>query len=361
MSGTDRGRTDAQASVPLLVTALARHPVPRPPVWLMRQAGRYLPEYRALRQKAGDFLKLCYSPELAAEATLQPVRRFGLDAAILFSDILVVPDALGCGVSFAQGVGPQIEPLRDDAAIARLRRDGLAEHLAPVYKAITRVRRSLPPATAVIGFAGAPWTLAAYMIEGGPSTDYATARAFALGQPDSFARLIAVLSEAVIAHLNAQIEAGADVVQLFDSWAGILPEPEFERWCRAPAAKIVTRLKARHPEIPIIAFPRGAGIRYRSFVQAVPVDAVSLDTSVPLAWAREALPDVCLQGNLDPAALVAGGAIACREARRILEALGDRPFVFNLGHGVLPQTDPAAVAALVDYVKSVRLPGHSPS
>jgi uroporphyrinogen decarboxylase len=361
MSGTDRGSADAPAGVSLLVAALRRGCVARPPVWLMRQAGRYLPEYRALRQRAGDFLELCYSSDLAAEATLQPVERFGLDAAILFSDILVIPDALGCRLSFEQGAGPRLEPVRNAAAVARLRRDDLAEHLAPVYEALQQVRRSLPAATGLIGFAGAPWTLAAYMIEGGSSGEYATARAFALGQPDSFARLIALLSEAVIAHLDAQIEAGADVVQLFDSWAGILPEPEFERWCQVPVANIVTRLKARHPEIPIIAFPRGAGLRYRSFVQAVPVDAVSLDTTVPLSWAREALSDVCLQGNLDPVALVAGGAIACREARRIVEALGDRPFVFNLGHGVLPQTDPAAVAALVDYVKSVRLPGHSES
>jgi uroporphyrinogen decarboxylase len=357
MSGTDRGMPDAPAGGPLLVVALRQRCVARPPVWLMRQAGRYLPEYRALRQRGGDFLELCYSPDLAAEATLQPVRRYGLDAAILFSDILVIPDALGSRVSFAQGAGPRLAPVRDAAAIAKLRRAGLAKRLAPVYEALRQVRASLPPATAVIGFAGAPWTLAAYMIEGGAAADFATARAFALGRPDSFARLIALLCEAVIAHLDAQIEAGADVVQLFDSWAGVLPEPEFERWCQEPAAKIVTRLKARHPEVPIIAFPRGAGVRYRNFVQAVPVDAVSLDTSVPLAWAREALPDVCLQGNLDPAALVAGGAIACREARRIVAALGDRPFVFNLGHGVLPQTDPAAVAALVDYVKSVRLPG----
>jgi uroporphyrinogen decarboxylase len=358
MSGIDRGRTDTPAGGLLLVAALQRRFVVRPPIWLMRQAGRYLPEYRSLRQQSGDFMELCYSSELAAEATLQPVRRFGLDAAILFSDILVVPDALGCEVTFEQGAGPRLDPVRDSAAIDKLRRDGLAERLAPVYEALRLVRRSLPPAIAVIGFAGAPWTLAAYMIEGGASADFAMARAFALGQPDSFARLIAVLGEAVFAHLDAQIEAGADVVQLFDSWAGILPEPEFERWCQAPLAQIVTRLKARHPEVPIIAFPRGAGVRYRSFVRAVPVDGVSLDTAVPLAWAREALPDVCLQGNLDPAALVAGGAIACREARRIVEALGDRPFVFNLGHGVLPQTDPAAVAALVDYVKSVRLPGH---
>jgi uroporphyrinogen decarboxylase len=346
-------------NVTLLVAALRQSPVQRPPVWLMRQAGRYLPEYRSLRRRTGHFLELCYSPDLAAEVTLQPLRRYALDAAILFSDILVVPDALGCAVSFEQGAGPRLEPVRDKAAIARLRPDGLTARLAPVYAALRQVRASLPPSTALIGFAGAPWTLAAYMVEGGAASEFYAARAFALQQPEAFAQLIALLSEAIMAHLEAQIEAGADVVQLFDSWAGILPEPEFERWCQTPIARIVTRLKARHPEVPIIAFLRGAGGRYPTFVQAAPVDSVSLDTTVSLAWARHALPKVCLQGNLDPAALLAGGAVACREARRIIETMGDRPFVFNLGHGVLPQTDPMAVAALVDYVTSVRLPGRS--
>jgi uroporphyrinogen decarboxylase len=348
-------------NVPLLLAALRQSPVSRPPVWLMRQAGRYLPEYRALRRRAGHFLELCYSPDLATEATLQPVRRFPLDAAILFSDILVVPDALGCAVSFEEGAGPRLEPIQNAAAVARLRPENLPEHLAPVYAALRQVRASLPAGVALIGFAGAPWTLAAYMIEGSASSEYYAARAFALQQSDTFAQLIALLSEAIMAHLEAQIEAGADVVQLFDSWAGILPEPEFERWCQAPVARIVTRLKARHPEVPIIAFPRGAGVRYQTFVRAVPVDGVSLDTTVSLGWARHALSGVCLQGNLDPAALLAGGAVACREARRIVEAMGDQPFVFNLGHGVLPQTDPMAVAALVDYVTSVRLAGQPAS
>ena len=356
MNGQDQSQTAPRSEVPLLIAALRGQPVPRPPLWLMRQAGRYLPEYRALRRSAGDFLELCYNPALAAEATLQPVRRYGFDAAILFSDILVVPDALGCGVSFEQGAGPRLQAVSDEAAIARLGLDRLREHLAPVYQAIRQVRRSLPADIALIGFAGAPWTLAAYMIEGGTSSEFYAARAFALSRPETFATLIGVLSEAVVEHLDAQIAAGADVVQLFDSWAGILPEPEFERWCQAPARAIVTRLQARHPEVPIIAFPRGAGVRYQSYAQAVPVDGLSLDTTVSLAWAHQALPDVCLQGNLDPAALLAGGGVACREARRIVAALGHRPFVFNLGHGVLPQTDPAAVAALVDYVRSVRLP-----
>jgi uroporphyrinogen decarboxylase len=340
----------------LLVDALRNVPVGRPPIWLMRQAGRYLPEYRALRRQAASFLEFCYTPELAAEATMQPLRRYGLDAAILFSDILVIPDALGCRVWFAEGAGPKLEPVRDLAALERLWPALDLARLAPVYETIREVRRTLPAGTALIGFAGAPWTLAAYMIEGGSAPDFWTARAFALRQPDAFARLIDLLSEAAIEHLAAQIAAGAQVVQLFDSWAGILPEAEFVRWCEAPAERIVRRLKARHPEVPVIAFPRNAGVSYQRFVRAVPVDGISLDTSISLTWAREALPGVCLQGNLDPAALAAGGEIACTAAQRIIETLGDQPFVFNLGHGVLPQTDPGAVGALVDYVKSVRLP-----
>ena len=339
----------------LLMAALSKAPIPRPPIWLMRQAGRYLPEYRQLRRQAASFLDFCYTPELAVEATLQPVRRFGVDAAILFSDILVVPDALGCRVWFEDGVGPKLEPVRDLRAIKQLRTAIDEARLAPVYATLRQVRQSLPPGTALIGFAGAPWTLAAYMVAGGSAPEFYAARAFALRQPEVFGRLIELLSEAVFAHLAAQIEAGADVVQLFDSWAGVLPEPEFVRWCQVPAADIVGRLKARYPTVPVIAFPRGAGVLYQSYAKAVPTDGISLDTSVPLAWARQALTGVCLQGNLDPAALLAGGEVACREAARIGATLRDRPFVFNLGHGVLPQTDPAAVAALVDYVKSIRL------
>ena len=339
-----------------LLSALRGEAVPRPPVWLMRQAGRYLPEYRALRQKAANFLEFCYTPELAAEATLQPIRRYGFDAAILFSDILVVPDALGRSVSFEEGAGPKLEPLRSEVAVTALHLDDLSQHLAPVYEAIRLVRKSLPDGTALIGFAGAPWTLAAYMVEGGTSADFHAVRAYALAEPDTFAKLIDVVTEAAIRHLLAQIEAGADAVQLFDSWAGILPDVEFDRWCQAPAARIVRRLKERHPEVPVIAFPRGAGVSYQSYLRAVPVDGLSLDTTVPLRWARQTLSGACLQGNLDPAALVAGGAVACREARRIVEALAGRSFVFNLGHGVLPQTDPAAVAALVEYLRSGDLP-----
>jgi uroporphyrinogen decarboxylase len=339
---------------PLLLAPLRGRPRARPPIWLMRQAGRYLPEYREVRSQAASFLELCYTPALAVEITLQPVRRFGMDAAILFSDILVVADALGCPVDFIEGTGPQLRPVRTEAAVAGLSRAQLGAHLAPVYQALRELRRILPQETALIGFAGAPWTVAAYMVEGEAAKEFYSARSFARRAPETFAQLIDLLTEATIVYLHAQIEAGADVLQLFDSWAGVLPQTEFVRWCQEPTARIVRSLKKDHPEVPIIAFPRGAGLRYQSFAEAVPVDGLSLDTTVPLDWARRALPGICLQGNLDPAALLAGGACVRAEAERILRAFRGAPFIFNLGHGVLPETDPAEVAALVAYVKSFR-------
>jgi uroporphyrinogen decarboxylase len=350
----DETRGAAEAN--LLLRALRGLPVSRAPVWLMRQAGRYLPEYRALRAEAGSFLSLCYSPDLAVEISLQPVRRYGMDAAILFSDILVVADALGCTVSFLEGFGPKLTPVRDAAALARLDGTGLTDRLAPVYETVRRLRRTLPAETALIGFAGAPWTVAAYMVEGEGAKEFIAARAFARRSPDLFSRLIDLLTEATICHLRAQIEAGADILQLFDSWAGVLPEGEFRRWCQEPAARIVTALKSEHPEVPIIAFSRGAGLQLQSFAAAVPVDGLSLDTTVPLATARRALPGLCLQGNLDPVALLTGGPVMLAEADRILRALASGPFIFNLGHGVLPDTDPEAVATLVRHIRSVRLP-----
>ena len=353
--GTNRIEQRADSACPVL-RALRRLPVARPPIWLMRQAGRYLPEYRALRARAGSFLELCYTPELAYEITLQPVRRFGMDAAILFSDILVVADAVGCPVAFVEGSGPKLEPVRSTAAVARLRSGELRAHLAPVYEAVARIRRDLPARTALIGFAGAPWTVAAYMVEGEGSKEFYAARAFARQDPAAFARLIELLTEATIEHLRAQIAAGADVLQLFDSWAGVLSEREFLRWCQEPAARIVRALKAESPSVPIIAFPRGAGLHYRSFVAAVPVDGLSLDTAVPVARARRAFPGLCLQGNLDPVALLTGGPGARREAEEIVRSLAAGPFIFNLGHGVLPDTDPEEVAALVAHVRSLPLP-----
>jgi uroporphyrinogen decarboxylase len=351
--GAFRAESSAGASRPLLVDVLARKAAARPPIWLMRQAGRYLPEYRALREAAASFLDLCYTPELAVEITLQPVWRFGLDAAILFSDILVVPDALGCGVRFEEGSGPRLAPVRTKPDLVRLRVAELKERLAPVYAAVRQLRERLPEDTALIGFAGAPWTVAAYMVEGETSKEFAQARTLAQREPALFGGLIELLTEATTAHLLAQIEAGAQVVQLFDSWAGVLPEPEFVRWCQQPAARIVAALKAARPDVPVIAFPRGAGALYPAYQAAVAADGLGLDTGVPLAWARHALPGVCLQGNLDPVALLVGGRTMLAEAERIVAALAGRHFVFNLGHGVLPETDPDSVAALVDFIKSL--------
>jgi uroporphyrinogen decarboxylase len=318
----------------------------------MRQAGRYLPEYRALRARARDFLDFCYTPELAVEATLQPLHRYDLDAAIVFSDILVVADALGVGVSFVEGVGPRLEPVRTGRDLARLRRRGVGEHLAPVYETVRRVEARLGAATPLIGFAGAPWTVAAYMVEGEASKEFVAPRHFAWRDPPAFAALLDRLVRTTIDHLRAQLDAGADLVQLFDSWAGILPEPEFRRWCIEPACRIVAALAESHPGAPVIAFPRGAGALYRQFVDAVPVAGLGLDTSVPLGWARRELGAVCLQGNLDPVVLLTGGPALCAEARRIVATLAGHPFVFNLGHGVLPETDPAQVAALIEIVRA---------
>jgi uroporphyrinogen decarboxylase len=339
----------------LLLDALAGRDCPRPPIWLMRQAGRYLPEYRKVRQQFGGFLELCYTPEFAVEVTHQPIRRYGLDAAILFSDILVVPDALGCKVTFVEGEGPRLETVRTRAALERLTgMDRLHEHLAPVYETVRRLRATLPEDVALIGFAGAPWTVAAYMVEGGGSKEYLEPRLLARTEPELFQALIDLVTEATTRYLLRQIEAGAQVLQIFDSWAGVLPPDQFLRWCQQPVARIVDRIKADHPEIPIIAFPRGAGFLYQRFVEQVTIDGVSLDSTVPAGWARDSLSSVCLQGNLDPVLLLEGGSAMLDGARHLLDRFAGRRHIFNLGHGVLPPTDPDAVARLVDFVRDYR-------
>lgn len=339
----------------LFLRALAGETLPRPPFWLMRQAGRYLPEYRALRARAPSFLDFCYTPELAIEATLQPLRRYAMDAAILFSDILVIPDALGQKVGFREGVGPVLEPLRGAADLAGLSADGLRERLAPVYATVRGLRGALPEGTALIGFAGAPWTVATYMVEGGTSRNHAQVRSWAYRDPEGFGRLIGLLTDATVEHLSAQIEAGAEAVQLFDSWAGVLPESAMRRWCLEPAAAIAGRLRARHPDVPVIAFPRGVGAGYAAFAEAGAFAGLSLDTSVPPGWAAAELqPRLAVQGNLDPILLVAGGAAMAAEVRRILETLARGPFVFNLGHGVVPETPPEHVAALAELIRGWR-------
>jgi uroporphyrinogen decarboxylase len=335
-----------------LLRALRGERVSPSPIWLMRQAGRYLPEYRETRATAADFLDLCFSPELAVEVTLQPIRRYAFDGAILFSDILVVPHALGQKVWFEEGRGPQLEALSGSKPLAGLSREGAKERLAPVLETVRRLSAVLPPPTTLIGFAGAPWTVASYMLEGGSSRDFATAKGLAYGDPEAFQRLIDLLVDTTTDYLSAQVAAGAEALQLFDSWAGVWPEQALRRWCLEPAKAIVGRLKERHPEVPLVLFPRGAGVMYRAFARESGADALSLDTGVPLAWARDELQgEVALQGNLDPLLLVAGGDAMREAAREIIETLGGGPFVFNLGHGIVPQTDPATVAALVDLVR----------
>ncbi len=343
--------TISTAGKPLL-RALQGEPLDVPPIWLMRQAGRYLPEYRAQRSKAPDFLAFCLTPELAAEATLQPIRRFGFDAAIVFSDILVVPHALGQRVEFREGEGPVLEALRGDKAVSRLESAAVAERTAPVGETLRRVQAALPGGVALIGFAGAPWTVATYMVEGGTSRDFSRTKRWAFSDPKGFAALIDCLVSATITYLLTQIEAGAEVVQLFDSWAGVLPEAEFRRWVIEPTARIARALKSEHPNVPIIGFPRGAGVLYAAYAEIAGVDAVGLDSVVPLAWAREHLQTRhAVQGNLDPVLLLAGGAAMTTAVRAILEALREGPFVFNLGHGILPETPPEHVTALVELIR----------
>ena len=340
------------ATKPLL-RALSGVVVDPPPIWLMRQAGRYLPEYRKTRAQAGSFLDLCYTPTLAAEVTLQQIRRFGFDAAILFSDILVVPDAMGQKVWFEEGAGPRLTPIMGGADLAKLSTTRVRERLAPVYEAASRVAGALPKETALIGFAGAPWTVAAYMIEGEGSRDFTTVRRFAAMDPKAFNALISLLVDATSRFLLAQIEAGAEVVQIFDSWAGVLSHDEFRQWAIEPVRDIVNRLQAKHPAVPIIAFPRGAGVRYLDYAVETGVEAVSLDSTIPPEWAaKELQPQSAVQGNLDPLLLLAGGKPLEEATLQILKALGRGPFVFNLGHGILPDTPPENVARLSGLIRA---------
>lgn len=327
-----------------LLQALRGRSTDRPPFWFMRQAGRYLPEYQQLRRMEPDFLRFCYTPDLAVEATLQPLRRFRPDAAILFSDILVVADALDRNVRFMEGHGPVLEPLSDGAAIRGLSVVQVEEHLAPVYQVVRRIADVLPQDVALIGFAGAPWTVALYMIEGRGGTEGARARSWAYTEPHEFSALMDVLVEATVRHLAAQIDHGAEAVQLFDSWAGLLAADEFRRWVIAPTGEIVRQLHARYPEVPVIGFPRGAGILYAEYAEATDVDAVGLDAAVPIEWAASTLQNKCaVQGNLDNYLLKVGGAEMDRATNRLIDVLGKGPFVFNLGHGILPNTPPEHV------------------
>ncbi len=325
---------------------------PKPPVWMMRQAGRYLPEYRALRAKAGSFLELCFDPEMAAEVTLQPIRRFGFDAAILFSDILVIPHALGQTVTFAVGEGPQLQPLADEAAIDRLPVEVDQTILAPVFETVRRVKANLDPAVALLGFCGAPWTVATYMIAGHGTPDQAPARLFAYRHPKAFEKLIDRLVSNSVWYLCRQLEAGADAVQLFDTWAGVLPPEEFLKWCIEPAARIIDGVRRQVPGAKIIGFPRGVGAGLVDYVDRVPVNGVSVDWMADRRLIKSSVQSrVAVQGNLDPLALLAGGDALDRSVDNILADFSSGPFIFNLGHGILPETPIAHVEQMLKRVR----------
>jgi uroporphyrinogen decarboxylase len=345
----------------ILLRALAGERTERPPIWLMRQAGRYLPEYLRTREQAGGMLALCRTPEHAAEVTLQPIRRFHLDGAILFADLPQLAAALGQTLEYREGDGPVLSPpIRSREDIARyLSLSRLHEDLAPIYETVRLLAAALPGEVTLIGYAGAPWTVATYMVEGrgGGASEHAIVKSWALSDPDGFQALIDMLTEAAIAFLDRQIEAGAEAVQLFESWAGILPEPHFQRFCVQPVAKITAALKAKHPAVPMIAFPRAAGLLYDGYLEATGADCLGLDSTVPLGWASAAVQKGlgrCIQGNLDPLLLVGGGAPMRADAERICRQAAGGPFVFNLGHGILKVTPPEHVAALVDQVQGWR-------
>jgi len=343
-----------------ILRALAGETLPTPPVWMMRQAGRYLPEYRATRAEAGDFLSLCYAPELAAEVTLQPIRRFGFDAAILFADILLIPQALGSDVWFVTGEGPRLSTITDAGGVKALKPAAdVHETLSPVYETLRILTRELPRDTTLIGFAGAPWTVATYMVAGRGTPDQGPAHAFKAEDRAAFSALIDRIAEATIEYLSAQIEAGAEVVKLFDSWAGSLKGEDFDEFSLAPARRIIAALKERHPGIPVIAFPRAAGPRYEGFARATGADCVALDQSVDPAWAAAHVQrDGCVQGNLDPRHMVTGGQALIDETRRVVEAFRGGPHIFNLGHGITPDADPDNVALMVETIRAMG-PGDS--
>ncbi|MEM1038165.1 MAG: uroporphyrinogen decarboxylase [Pseudomonadota bacterium] len=322
----------------------------KPPIWMMRQAGRYLPEYKATRAEAGGFLDLCYNPRLAEEVTLQPIRRFGFDAAILFSDILVIPDALGLDVRFEEGRGPIVETV-DAAKIDALDVEQTLQHLAPVLETVERLRGSLPTETTLLGFCGAPWTVATYMIAGHGTPDQGPARQFALNHPDAFQRLMDRLVEASARYLVAQLKAGADAVQIFDSWASVLDEDQFELWCLRPVQALVKAVRAEVPDAKIIGFPKGVGAFYRGYAERTEINMLGMDWTVPMSFVKDLQKTVPVQGNLDPNRLIAGGAALDAGVDRILEHLSDGPLVFNLGHGITPLTPIPHVEQMIARVR----------
>jgi uroporphyrinogen decarboxylase len=343
-------RTGTQADKPLLAVFRGR-PCDPPPIWMMRQAGRYLPEYRKLREEKGSFLDLVYDADAAAEATLQPLKRFSLlDAAILFSDILIVPFAIGQNLTFVTGEGPRLTPPLMGASL-----DDFTPYLTrlePVFETVRTVKARLAPNKTLIGFAGSPWTVATYMVAGEGSRDQAEARRLAYADPGRFAEIVARIEGVTLDYLSGQVEAGAEALQLFDSWAGSLSPPQFEQWVIAPTARLVAALHEHYPEVPVIGFPKGAGGKLAAYARETKVDAIGLDETVDPYWAAEELPeDLPVQGNLDPLALIAGGEAMAEAVKRILDAFADRPHIFNLGHGILPDTPIAHVEQLISLVK----------
>lgn len=333
-----------------LMRVLSGETVSPPPIWLMRQAGRYLPEYRKTRAQAKGFLDLCYTPDLAVEVTMQPIRRYGFDASILFSDILVIPDAIGRNVRFVEGEGPRLDPITAEEIMA-LGKPEILAHLAPVFETVRRLRAELPGETTLLGFCGAPWTIATYMIAGRGTPDQAPARLFAMRHPEAFAHLLDLIADLSATYLAAQIEAGADAVQIFDSWAGVLGEVEFERFSVAPTKRIIDQLRAIHPGARVIGFAKGAGVLLEDYRERTGVDCVGLDWTVPRALARRIQEGGAVQGNLDPLRMVAGGTALDEGVDRVLADLGDGPLIFNLGHGITPEADPENVTRLVERVR----------
>lgn len=336
-----------------ILRALKGERLPTPPVWMMRQAGRYLPEYRATRAEAGDFLSLCYNSDLAAEVTLQPIRRYGFDAAIMFADILLLPQALGADVWFVTGEGPRLSTITDAAGVAALKpADAVHDKLAPIYETLRILRRELPKETTLIGFAGAPWTVATYMVAGRGTPDQGPAHGFKAEDRAAFSALIDKIADSTIEYLSAQVEAGAEVLKLFDSWAGSLKGQDFDDFALAPTRRIIGELKKRHPDTPIIAFPREAKERYVGFAKAVGADCVALDNSVDADWAAANVQvDGCVQGNLNPRLLVEGGPELEAETRRIVKAFQNGPHIFNLGHGITPDADPENVHRMLAAIR----------
>ena len=338
-----------------ILRALAGETLPTPPIWMMRQAGRYLPEYKATRAQAGDFLSLCYNPELAAEVTLQPIRRYGFDAAILFADILLLPQALGADLWFVTGEGPRLSTITDQAGLDKLGPvDEIDAVLSPVYETVKILSRELPADTTLIGFAGAPWTVATYMIAGQGTPDQGPAHALKNENRPVFEALLAKITAGTIHYLSRQIDAGAEVVKLFDSWAGSLQGEDFAKYAVEPAREITAALKAKYPHIPVIAFPRGAGHRYEGLHAAIGADCIALDDGVTPNWAAGHVQiDGCVQGNLASRHMVTGGKDLIRETRKVVQAFSNGPHIFNLGHGITPDADPANVQLKIDTVRGI--------